>query len=155
MTVDPPSARYALNVLLDRRDRLLLLRRAGDASLGPGLWGLPAGKIEAGESAAAAALREMHEEIGPAQHTTLLRARGPLRDTYYGGRFEIHLFLRRWWRGRIVLNHEHTAHAWVGAAEYRHYAVMDGIDEDLALLHCWPRTSLDPARVPAHAWDAP
>ena len=43
---------------------LLLLKRAADAGLGPGLWGRPAGKIESGETPAAAAQREMAEEIG-------------------------------------------------------------------------------------------
>jgi len=148
---DPPAARYALNLLLDARDRLLLLRRSDSTALGPGLWGLPAGKIEPGETPAAAALREMREEIGPDHDTVLLDRLGPFRDTYYGGRFEIHLFLRRWRGGRVVLNHEHTAHAWVSCTEYRHYAVMDGIDEDIALLGFWPRACLDPARIPPTA----
>ncbi|MBK6657665.1 MAG: NUDIX domain-containing protein [Proteobacteria bacterium] len=66
MSAEPPVARYALNLLVNDAGELLLLERALAARLGPGLWGLPAGKIEPGETAAAAALREMGEEIGPA-----------------------------------------------------------------------------------------
>ncbi|MEX2481798.1 MAG: NUDIX domain-containing protein [Gammaproteobacteria bacterium] len=146
---NPPAARYALNLLLDSDDRLLLLRRAEDAELGPGLWGLPAGKIEAGETAAEAAAREMAEEIGAGHDVTLLRYVGPLRDSYYGGRYEIHLFLQRWHRGDVVLNHEHSAFAWVSREHFRHYAVMDGIDEDIAILGFWPRRYLNEARIPA------
>jgi 8-oxo-dGTP pyrophosphatase MutT (NUDIX family) len=144
----PPTARYALNLLVDGTDRLLLLRRSPQARLGPDQWGLPAGKIEPGESAPAAALREMQEEIGAGHGVELLRYLGPIRDTYYGGQFEIHLFLRRWHHGRVLLNNEHTEFAWVSRESFREYAVMDGIDEDIALLDLWPQRFLNTARVP-------
>jgi 8-oxo-dGTP diphosphatase len=44
-------------------DKILLLKRAPN-KLSPGKWGLPAGKIDQGEDAQAAALRELHEETG-------------------------------------------------------------------------------------------
>ena len=149
MTAAPPAARYALNLLVDGASRLLLLRRAPAARLGPDQWGLPAGKIEAGESAPAAALREMQEEIGLGHGVELQRYLGPIRDTYYGGQFEIHLFHRRWRHGRVVLNDEHTEYAWVSRESFRDYVVMDGIDEDIALLDLWPQRFLNAARVPA------
>ncbi len=150
MSTQPPVARYALNLLQNEAGELLLLKRAEDARLGPGLWGLPAGKIEAGESAEAAALREMGEEIGLDYEVELLRYLGPLRDTYYGGIYEIHLFHRRWRAGQVVLNHEHSEFAWVGPARFRDYPVMDGIDEDIALLGFWPQRYLNPERVPSY-----
>ncbi len=146
----PPDARYALNLLLDERERLLMLRRAEDARLGPGQWGLPAGKIEAGESAEQAALREMREEIGPDHQVALTRYLGPIRDTFYGGRFEIHLFQYAWSGGEVVLNHEHTEWAWVAREAIRDYDVMAGIEEDIALLGFWPQHYLDPARIPEY-----
>ena len=54
MSQSAPEARYALNLILDAEDQLLLLKRSLSAGLGPGQWGLPAGKIEPGESAEAA-----------------------------------------------------------------------------------------------------
>lgn len=65
-----PTARFALNLLVDDDGRLLLLERSREARLGPGLWGLPAGRIEPGESAEQAARREMDEEIGPSHEVT-------------------------------------------------------------------------------------
>lgn len=43
---------------------VLLTRRAMHLRNHPGQWALPGGRIEPGESAAAAALRELHEEVG-------------------------------------------------------------------------------------------
>ena len=154
MSTPPPVARYALNLLQNEAGELLLLKRAENAQLGAGLWGLPAGKIEHGELAEAAARREMGEEIGPGHQVELLRYLGPIRDTYYGGIYEIHLFHRRWRAGEVVLNDEHSAFAWVGPERFRDYAVVDGIDEDIALLGLWPQRYLNPERVPPHLREA-
>ncbi|MFC9892824.1 NUDIX domain-containing protein [Nocardia sp. NPDC127579] len=52
-----------VHVLLIRDGHLLLSKRRGDDEF-DGLWHLPAGKLEVGESATAAAVREAREEIG-------------------------------------------------------------------------------------------
>ncbi|MFQ6399026.1 NUDIX hydrolase [Nocardia sp. KC 131] len=51
------------HVLVIRDNELLLSKRRSEDEF-DGLWHLPAGKLEAGESVAAAAVREAHEEIG-------------------------------------------------------------------------------------------
>jgi 8-oxo-dGTP pyrophosphatase MutT (NUDIX family) len=51
-----------VHLLLVRDDEVLLSKRRGN--YGDGQWHLPAGKVEAGESAPAAAIREAHEEVG-------------------------------------------------------------------------------------------
>ncbi len=149
MSSREPTARYALNLLLDQDYRLLLLRRSEAAKLGAGQWGLPAGKIEPGETPEAAAEREMDEEIGPKHEVELTRYVGPIRDSFYGGQFEIHLFQRSWTGGSVELNHEHTAFAWVGQDSIREYDVMLGIEEDIAILGFWPVDCLNPERLPA------
>lgn len=144
----PVAARYAINVIENEAGELLLLRRAATARLAPGLWGFPAGHIEAGESPADCAARELQEEIGPDHAVRLLRVIGPIRDTLYGGIYEIHLYHLRWLRGTVKLNHEHTAHAWVGRERFRDYDVMDGIDEDILYLGIWPREYLREEKLP-------
>lgn len=45
-------------------DRVLLVRRSSTERFLPRVWGVPCGKVDSGESAPAAALRELHEETG-------------------------------------------------------------------------------------------
>ena len=47
-----------------REAALVLTRRAATLTHHPGQWALPGGRIDEGETAQAAALRELHEEIG-------------------------------------------------------------------------------------------
>lgn len=143
-----PEGRFAISLLENRENALLFLKRAADARLGAGLWGFPAGHIEPGEGPEACALREIHEEIGGGCRILLLNRLGPVRDTFYGGVFEIHLFHYRWHGGVVSLNDEHSAYAWVGRDDYRAYPVMDGIDEDIAYFGIWPRRFLNADRLP-------
>ncbi|MEN9726974.1 MAG: hypothetical protein RL434_1340 [Pseudomonadota bacterium] len=146
----PPKARFAICVIEDAANRLLLLRRAPDRPLGPDTWGFPAGHIEANETPRECAFRELREEAGPAVQVEELRALGPLRDSLYGGIYEIHLFHLRWLGGSITLNDEHTDFVWADAACCRTLDTMPGIEEDIALLDIWPRSSLEQSRLPAH-----
>ncbi len=140
--------RFSINVIENHHQHLLMLKRSKDTSLGPGLWGFPAGHIKAGEDPAHCAIREMHEEIGKDIIIYPLNEKGPLRDTFYGGTYEIFLFHYRWHNGTIHLNHEHTEYAWVSPEQYCNYDVMPGLDEDIALLKIWPVKYLNPERLP-------
>lgn len=59
--------RAARVLLLDRSDRVLLLRGLDPAVPGTTWWITPGGGLEPGESVREAALRELAEEIGPAE----------------------------------------------------------------------------------------
>lgn len=141
------QARFSICLLLDATNRLLLLRRAPDQRIAPSQWGFPAGHIEAGESPHECAEREMNEEIGTDHRLDLLCSLGPVRDTFYGGRFEIHLFHYRWHGGSIALNEEHTAFRWVGPDEFSQLDVMLGVEQDIVLLDIWPASMFEPARL--------
>lgn len=58
----PPIPRPAVLSVVLRAGQVLLVRRANPPDAG--LWGLPGGKIEPGETLADAALRELFEETG-------------------------------------------------------------------------------------------
>lgn len=148
MSLPPIRSRFAVNVVENDAHEVLLLRRSPRARLGPGLWGFPAGHIEENEPPIFCSRRELDEEIGPRHRLELLRTFGPVRDSFYGGVYEVHLYHYRWLSGEVILNHEHTAYAWVGKERYRDYPVMDGIDEDLAYLEVWARACLNADRLP-------
>jgi 8-oxo-dGTP pyrophosphatase MutT (NUDIX family) len=63
---DRGHAAVALALLADDRDRpcFVLTRRARELRRHAGQWALPGGRIESGESAEEAALRELEEEVG-------------------------------------------------------------------------------------------
>ena len=145
----PATDRFSINVIEDGLNRLLLLRRDGRARWGAGQWGFSAGHIEAGETAEQCSLRELREELGEDVRVQLLRRFGPVRDTLYGGRYDIFLFHYRWLGGDVHLNSEHTEFAWVAPEEFRRYDAMDGTDEDILYLDIWPRFRLREAKLPA------
>jgi 8-oxo-dGTP diphosphatase len=58
----PPTPQPAVGVVCFRGDSVLLIRRARPPMQGH--WSLPGGRIEWGERAEDAALRELHEETG-------------------------------------------------------------------------------------------
>ena len=141
--------RFSINILENSRHEILLLKRGLATALGPGLWGFSAGHIDPGEMPAACSIRELQEEIGPQHRIELINTIGPIRDTCYGGIYQIYLYHYRWLSGVIQLNHEHTEYAWVGKQDFKTYQVMDGIDEDLLYLNVWPRNNLNQDKLPA------
>ncbi|MFT4561472.1 MAG: 8-oxo-dGTP pyrophosphatase MutT (NUDIX family) [Gammaproteobacteria bacterium] len=134
----PPTARFSICLIEDDIGRLLFLKRSASESIGAGQWGFPAGHIERGETPEQCAKREMREEIGSDHELVDVRYKGPVRDTMFGGKFEIHLFHFRWIAGSVTLNEEHTNFAWISAQEFDGYDAMLGIEQDIVLLGIWP-----------------
>lgn len=62
MTVEPRRPVAAVGVICLREAEVLLIRRANPPRVGE--WSLPGGRIEWGERAETAAVRELHEETG-------------------------------------------------------------------------------------------
>lgn len=139
---------FAINVIVNDQNEVLLLKRTTATELGPGLWGFPAGHIEADETPDECAIRELQEEIGTDHSIELVNKIGPIKDTFYGGIYRIFLYHFRWLDGVIMLNHEHTDYAWVNKEDFRTYDVMDGIDEDLFYFDIWPRKYLNKDKLP-------
>ena len=137
MNAPPVKARFAINILENNNNEILLIKRYPAAKMQPNRWGFPAGHIEPNETPDECADRERCEEIGTHHTVELIKTFGPVRDTYYGGIYELYLFHQRWITGEILLNHEHTDFAWVNQYSYKSYEIMDGIDEDLIYLNIW------------------
>jgi 8-oxo-dGTP diphosphatase len=60
-------AELCVGAVVVRSGRLLLIRRGRGA--GQGLWSIPGGRVERGETMVGAVLRELHEETGLVGHT--------------------------------------------------------------------------------------
>lgn len=115
-------------VLFDSQRRILLTRRRDN-----GRWCLPGGKMEPGESAAEACIREVHEETG--LQVRIVRLIGvyttPHRALAYsdGGRFQVVglCFEAEPVGGRLDVSEE--------TAEYGYFAPVELADLDLMEHH--------------------
>ena len=143
-----PKSSLSLNLIIDSKNRLLMLLRSKSTQLGCLQWGLPAGKIEKNETPFNAAVRERHEEIGSQHSVQLKKTWGPIRDSFYGGNYELYLFQYNWIRGTIRLNNEHIAFRWVAKQDIAKMDIMLGVEEDIEILGIWPKKYLNSERLP-------
>jgi 8-oxo-dGTP pyrophosphatase MutT (NUDIX family) len=142
------EGQFAINVIQNSDNKLLLLKRGADTKIGPNRWGFSSGHIEQEETPDQCSLRELNEELGSDYKLELLDKFGPVMDRFYGGKYQLFLFHFRWCHGDITLNHEHTDYTWVGKEEFRNYDVVDGIDEDIFYFDIWPNKYLNQTKLP-------
>lgn len=136
--------------LLCCQGRLLLGKRSAHRTAYPGVWDLPGGHVEAGETAEQALVRELGEELGvtPIQWREWAVLRAPAMgemDDEGARMLRVHLFLVSQWDGepRNLLPDEHDAIAW--------FTLEDAAT--LTLAHAdYPRLFRDALRV-AHEVD--
>ncbi len=115
-------------VIKDDQGRLLLIKR-GHAP-GAGLWSLPGGRIEPGETDAEALVREMREETGlvidPGQLIGTVRR--PARD---GAVFDIRDYAATVTGGTLRPGDDAADARWVAASELESLPITEGLVEAL------------------------
>lgn len=84
-----------VHVVLERDGRVLMMRRAGTGFF-DGLFSLPGGHVEPGESIRATAVREMGEEVGLAVDPDALRTLGVVHRLSDSNRIDFFLAATRW-----------------------------------------------------------
>jgi 8-oxo-dGTP diphosphatase len=94
--------------ILMRDERLLLAKRATNSALA-GLWELPGGKVEAGETSEECLVREMREELGVAIKVGELFATSEYE--YDHGSFEVLAFFAELVEGDLTAR-VHETFAW-------------------------------------------
>lgn len=100
----PPNA---ASVALIDRDKVLLIQRARKPYFG--MWSLPGGRLEPGETPEQAAAREIMEEVG----LQVWRLH-PIRRMFLGeGRFVLQVYATEAFEGEIVTSDEVSAYRWV------------------------------------------
>jgi 8-oxo-dGTP diphosphatase len=118
-------------VIQDAAGRLLLIKR-GHAP-GTGLWSLPGGRIEPGETDAQALVREMQEETGLLVEAGALI--GAVRRAAGNGRvFDIRDYAATVIGGTLQAGDDAAEARWVAAAELSALPITDGLLETLT---CW------------------
>ena len=116
-------------VISDDAGRLLLIKRGHEP--GKGLWSIPGGRVEAGESDAAAVVREVREETG------LAVAPGRLIGTVRrpaggdGGVFDIRDYAAAVTGGTLVPGDDADDAVWAGPAELGTLPLAEGLLETL------------------------
>jgi ADP-ribose pyrophosphatase YjhB (NUDIX family) len=136
--VDPrayPVRPYlAVSAAVIRDDRVLVVRRARSPALG--LFTLPGGAVELGETLEQAVVREIREEtdlsvapIGLAGHREVIT-----RDTegHVERHFVILCFAARWRAGEPRLNEELSEARWLLPAELADLSTTEGLAEIVA-----------------------
>ena len=115
-------------VIKDDRGRLLLIKR-GHAP-GAGLWSLPGGRIEPGETDAEALVREMREETGLAVEPGQLigTVRRPAQD---GDVFDIRDYAARVTGGSLRAGDDAAEARWVAPGELDSLPITEGLVEVL------------------------
>ena len=101
----------AASVALIDKDRVLLIQRARPPY--DGLWSLPGGRLEPGETPEDAAAREVREEVGLSCYRLQ-----PVRKMWLGAdrQFLLQVFATEAFEGEVVASPEITAFQWVSLA---------------------------------------
>jgi len=115
----------------------LLLRRAANETLYPGIWQLVSGTLEKGEHAAKGALREFGEETGLQGMNFWVV---PFMNSFYVASDDaVHLscfFAVEVSSGaEPILSTEHEAYEWCGLEKAEHLLVWPGQKRGLRLVH--------------------
>lgn len=127
MTHDPIDPPNAASVALVRDGKVLLIKRAYDPY--KGLWTLPGGRLEPGESIEQCAIREIAEEIGVTirnPRPVMLQALG--RDLA----FRLQVFVTSDFTGKVTPSDEVADYKWVEPTALISFRTTSRLDDVLA-----------------------
>jgi ADP-ribose pyrophosphatase YjhB (NUDIX family) len=124
----PARPQLAVSATIFRDDKILLVRRARPPA--KGLYSLPGGRVEFGESLAAALHREVDEETGlKIEIAGLAGWREVLPAAAGDGHFVIMSFAARWTANEVVLNEELDDFKWLSPGGWDGLTLTDGLPE--------------------------
>lgn len=112
-------------------DRILLMERSSNSAEGK-TWGVPAGKIEVGETPHQAAIRELVEETGINVSSSQVKEIGRLYVQKPRGDFIYHMFQVHINEiPKVILSPEHTQYLWANAEDIEVLHLIGGGKEAL------------------------
>jgi 8-oxo-dGTP diphosphatase len=110
-------------VILKKDDKILLLQRGETAPWMPGLWNLPGGGIEEGETPEAAARRECWEETDLSPNSLT-----PYQEVDMGDEGKLYIFISEDFSGELGINYESSGSAWVDGSTLGAYSLVPHLD---------------------------
>ncbi len=126
--VQPSHPQLAVSAAIFRDDRILLVRRA--RSPAKGVYSLPGGRVEFGETLHAALHREIREETAlEIDIVGLAGWREVMPASAGGGHYLIMSFAARWRGGEPVLNEELDDFRWLDPDAIAELAITGGLQE--------------------------
>jgi ADP-ribose pyrophosphatase YjhB (NUDIX family) len=132
--VYPDRPILAVSAAVIRDGRVLIVRRARHP--GNGVYTLPGGAVEAGETLIAAAAREVREETGIEIAPVALAGFREVilrdGDNKVSRHFVVLAFAARWVSGEVRLNHELDDARWLRPAELEGLKTTEGLAEIVA-----------------------
>ena len=120
------STDSAAAILFDDDGRALILQRGSTAPWMPLRWNLPGGGIDAGETAEDAAVREAQEEAGLTPQAPSL-----LTELEYAPGRLLAVFVAESYVGKLAVNWESCAHAWVRESQLSSYEFVPTVEDAL------------------------
>jgi 8-oxo-dGTP diphosphatase len=130
----PDRPILAVSAAVIRDGRVLIVRRARHP--GNGVYTLPGGAVEAGETLIAAAAREVREETGIEIAPVALAGFREVilrdGDNKVSRHFVVLAFAARWVSGEVRLNHELDDARWLRPAELEGLKTTEGLAEIVA-----------------------
>jgi 8-oxo-dGTP diphosphatase len=124
----PSRPQLAVSATIFRDGKVLLVRRSH--APGKGVYSLPGGRVEHGESLHTALAREVVEETGlKIEIVGLAGWREVLPTTPAGGHYVIMSFAARWLEREPVLNEEHDDFKWLEPGNFGDLKLTDGLKE--------------------------
>jgi ADP-ribose pyrophosphatase YjhB (NUDIX family) len=130
----PDRPYLAVSAAIIRDGRVLIARRARGPALG--VFTLPGGVVEAGETLTEALVREVQEETGMSVEPIALAGHREVVVRDGGGlvsrHFVILCFATRWISGELVLNEELDQAHWLLPAELSGLKTTEGLAEIVA-----------------------
>ena len=122
----PSRPQLAISAAVFRDGKILLVRRA--RSPGKGIYSLPGGRVEFGETLHTALHREVAEETSLKIEIGDLAAwREVVPTAEGGGHYVILSFAARWQAGDVVLNEELDDFRWIAPDALGEFRITDGL----------------------------